>query len=609
MASSSALTVIEAARISAIIEEALEKLSFLASITPDVMAHRDELSQIVGDEITRIIQEQRGLETRYEQLIGQRTQLKALSNKTKFQENQEQVKEVAKALRESTKELCRNLKGNPNIAENLTKIQTERSNLQNLLSKTLRELRECSFATLTTTVDEEKARNDMIKEVVQKEKEVSAAVKKLQADLANEKLLHAQEVEERNEIIAKLKEELVAVRTKSSIETKYLHKVARARGQSLNRAYGSKTSDLEQQIWHVKKELEIEVRANGETEEFLRKKQTQLTAEIQQWMQKYDEDIEEQEKILEQLKESRAADLIKLNDYTERESKELEEKARRDEAARMKAEADRLRRLEEEKNLWAATRVQALWRGYLQRKAAAGGGKKGKKGKKGASRRRTSHGLFSRKFRRARARCTAFAAHPNALLTKLPVRCVSYDRQEEEVDLHRSSGGLCAHGAAGRAPGCTPLFCACHRADDQHDAAADGRRDRGRGRGASVAAFVSSLAIGRAQWPRARECVVAAYVASSCRVSRMLLCMPMCGGMATWWSGAVRRALCRTRLCAVAATCVPCDGTGHVITDAARAHVSGLIRASRSARVGPFRFSFRFFILYVEPAHIDISRY
>ena len=218
--SMSGLNVIEAARISAVVEEALEKLSFLASITPDVMAHRDELSQIVGDEITRIIQEQRSLETQYEHLIGQRTALKGNANKTKFNDNQEQVKEVARKLRESTKELCRNLKGNPNIAENLTKIQTERSNLQNLLSKTLRELRECSFATLTTTVEEEKARNDMIKEVVQKEKEVSAAVKKLQADLANEKLLHAQEVEERNDIIAKLKEELVAVRTKSSIETK-----------------------------------------------------------------------------------------------------------------------------------------------------------------------------------------------------------------------------------------------------------------------------------------------------------------------------------------------------------------------------------------------------
>lgn len=75
------LTVIESARISAVVEEALEKLSFLASITPDVMAHRDELSQIVGDEITRIIQEQRSLEARYEELLSQRGALKAMSNK------------------------------------------------------------------------------------------------------------------------------------------------------------------------------------------------------------------------------------------------------------------------------------------------------------------------------------------------------------------------------------------------------------------------------------------------------------------------------------------------------------------------------------------------
>ena len=105
--------------------------------------------------------------------------------------------------------------------------------------------------------------------------------------------------------------------------------------------------------------------------------------EIQTWMGRYDADIEEQEKILESLKSSRAEDLVKLNDYTERESKELEEKAKRDEAARMKAEMDRLRQIEEERNLWAATRVQALWRGYLQRRAASGGGKKGKKGKGG----------------------------------------------------------------------------------------------------------------------------------------------------------------------------------------------------------------------------------
>ena len=379
--STSNLTVIESARISSIIEEALEKLSFLASITPDVMAHRDELSQIVGDEITRIIQEQRGLELRYEELIAQRSSLKALSNKAKYKENQELIKEVARALRESTKELCRNLKGNPNIAENLSKIQTERSNLQNLLSKTLRELRESSFATLTTTVEEEKARNDMILEVIAKEKEVSASVKKLQEDLSSERHQHEAEVEERNEIISKLKEELQEVRTKSAIETKYLQKESRARLQSLNRIYGQSTSELDEQIWKVRKQLEIEVLANRESEEFLKRKVVSLQKDAADWMQRYETDFEELEKEHETLNAQRTEDLVKLNDYTERYTKEMEEKARREEEARIREEMEALRKQEEERNTWAATTVQKLWRGHLAR--TGGGGKKGKKGKKG----------------------------------------------------------------------------------------------------------------------------------------------------------------------------------------------------------------------------------
>ena len=76
------------------------------------------------------------------------------------------------------------------------------------------------------------------------------------------------------------------------------------------------------------------------------------------------------------------ADLIKLNDYTERYNKEMEEKARREEEERMRAEMEALRAQEEERNAWAATKVQALWRGYLTRKAASSkGGKKGKGGK------------------------------------------------------------------------------------------------------------------------------------------------------------------------------------------------------------------------------------
>ena len=50
--------------------------------------------------------------------------------------------------------------------------------------------------------------------------------------------------------------------------------------------------------------------------------------------------------------------------------------------SRYEAEMEALRAQEEERNAWAATKVQALWRGYLTRKAASSkGGKKGKGGK------------------------------------------------------------------------------------------------------------------------------------------------------------------------------------------------------------------------------------
>ena len=77
---------IECQRAAAILEKTIQKLSFLEAITPDVLQHRDELSKFVGDEISRIIQEQRHLEHRYEWLISQRSALKVLANKIKYLE-------------------------------------------------------------------------------------------------------------------------------------------------------------------------------------------------------------------------------------------------------------------------------------------------------------------------------------------------------------------------------------------------------------------------------------------------------------------------------------------------------------------------------------------
>src|SRR5690348_4435091 len=107
------LSPVEVQRIVSILSEAIEKLDVLDAMAPELTSsHKEELSQLVNDEISRIIEEQRVLQGRYEELIMQRSQMKNLSNKAKYKEIQAEIEEIATSLRYATKVLCRNLKEN-----------------------------------------------------------------------------------------------------------------------------------------------------------------------------------------------------------------------------------------------------------------------------------------------------------------------------------------------------------------------------------------------------------------------------------------------------------------------------------------------------------------
>ncbi|OQR95567.1 hypothetical protein THRCLA_07755, partial [Thraustotheca clavata] len=231
------LSSIEAMRASAIVEETIEKLSFLGSITPDILQHREELSQVVGDEISRIIQEQRQLEAKYESLIAQRSVLKGLANKSKFKENQRDIQEVSRALRESTRSLCRNLKDNPNFGGNLMKIQYERQALIDLLTETTRELKNCSYESLVIYVTEGKNAADKAAELIETEKEATEEVKRLTQELAREKVEYAREVADQKSAIALLKEQLLQVKSKTQIDIRYARNEAKAKTTSTSRLY------------------------------------------------------------------------------------------------------------------------------------------------------------------------------------------------------------------------------------------------------------------------------------------------------------------------------------------------------------------------------------
>jgi len=374
----------------AIIEETIEKLHFLESITPDVLQHRDELSKFVGDEISRIIQEQRVLETRYEELIAQRGALKGLSNKSKYKEVQAEIKDVSRALRESTKNLCRNLKENPNIQGNLVKIQKERTALIDLLSRALRELRDTNYLNaLVHMVEDDRQAQTKLKDLVQREKETSTAVKKLEQDLAQEKEEHKQHVESQRAQIAELKEQLLQIRSKTSVDVKYRRKEANAKTESSLRVHQQEEQSLRRRIENLQRKKNTEIVVHERTKQFLMDKQQKLLNDLDMWQKKHEEDFADLEEKYEVVQEGQNTSFQKLSKLQKRkEIEEMEAHQKQEEEERRREEEQRLKEEMERKNT-AAFRIQRFLRFFIKRKkeeeakkAAEKKGKKKGKGKK-----------------------------------------------------------------------------------------------------------------------------------------------------------------------------------------------------------------------------------
>lgn len=98
---------------------------------------------------------------------------------------------MAEKLRASIEALCNKLKDNPNVAENMAKVASERQSLQALLSQSLEQLQTMrKIPCITEMVMAEMFRRREIKEVVEREKTAARAVATLRMELKDEKEDH-----------------------------------------------------------------------------------------------------------------------------------------------------------------------------------------------------------------------------------------------------------------------------------------------------------------------------------------------------------------------------------------------------------------------------------
>lgn len=328
------------------------------------------------------------MEHRYEILIEQRAAMKGMVNKNKYKEVQEEIQDVSRALKESTNNLVRSLKDNPNISGNLIKVQRDRTELNDNLLRCIQEIRDRGkYTTLTHKVDEENNAKIRFQQLKSREKGLSDAVIKLQQTLKEEQQTFQHTTTEQKHAILTLKEELLEVKGSTSTDSQFRRKESQASVKAIWREYKHKEHQLEIRLKDLEDKLHTENVVNNETKEFLTRKVAYLSDKVSEWEQKYDTELADMDGNISIITLKRTNLLEKLSLLQERKQRDTDaEEAEREAAAQRELEAKEAKALLKKQNRGART-LQRELRAFVKRKkeleAIKGDGKKKGKGGKG----------------------------------------------------------------------------------------------------------------------------------------------------------------------------------------------------------------------------------
>jgi chromosome segregation ATPase len=357
------------------------------SITPDILQHRDELSKFIGDEIARTLREQKNLERKYEELIEQRAAMKGMVNKVRYREVQDEIQEVSRALKESTNNLVRSLKENPNISGNLIKVQRDRNELNDALLRCIQELRDRGkYQSITVKVDEENHQRIRFQQLKSREKQLRENVIKLQEVLNEEQKSFQLVTQEQKQAIVHLKEELMRVKGNTTTDAKFRRKESLASVSAIWREYKHKEHILEQKVKTLEEKLYIENIVNNDTKDFLTKKLLSLQENLNHWETKYDNEISEIDANISLITTKRNNLLEKLQTLEQRLVDDKENDRVRMEQEKLEADNSKKAKEHAKKQNRASKTITKTLRGYIKRKkeleTIKGGDKKSKKGGK-----------------------------------------------------------------------------------------------------------------------------------------------------------------------------------------------------------------------------------
>lgn len=280
---------LEALCVAGAVEDGLDRLRVLQSLTPQVITQRDELSNILGETVAQIIEKQKKCEERYQKLVKKRSELKSLSNKTRYKKNQEKIETQARELQDLTRDLCKRLRESPNVSENLLKIQNERSSLISLFESFRNELlTNKSFTGIAQSTAMRKSNYENMMNVMQTDREMQHQIEELNASIQRTEAEMQHRCEALDAQIKEQKEILIQRQTDSDAVKAQRDDERNARIEAMGIMNKLSQSKLTQQMKNAKMQLENEHRVHDETLQYFARRRGKIAEMTQSWTEKYD---------------------------------------------------------------------------------------------------------------------------------------------------------------------------------------------------------------------------------------------------------------------------------------------------------------------------------
>jgi len=380
------LTNMEAQRVITVLEDTLDRLTFLSYVpsSPDIdlmesLAHAGVVPPVRGS-----LQSQWQLEEGHQVMLGRSKEHAFLGKPS----SETASSEVVDQLHQATRTLCRNLRKSPVAVEVLYSNHTQQrsSHFLSFLSN-LEDLTKVMFRKLSTTVEEEITNKNLLQDLTDRERTAEDERDALQQTLEMQRGERDREGAVLDQMSTKLRAELQDITQsyqmeKQSIALKMKEALERAQNE-----HDQRSKRLQDKLDQMTTDLTRDSDEHREVEAALRKKKERSEADLTSTVLKYDQDMAEKLKAIEEIEQQKKEEMEQLQ--------QLEEHFRKIDAnnAKQADEEETLRKFKKRINDAAsfldtkAMKIQAHIRGVQCRVAVAkemnkkkkGGGKKKKK--------------------------------------------------------------------------------------------------------------------------------------------------------------------------------------------------------------------------------------